>query len=119
MRRSSLGGKAVAIKVLPDSGGCQAGAGGGRPTLGLAGAALGLAAAQVLGDGLSPWLEGTLGPPARLKARSWVGVLYAGTVLLGLALVALEPKLLVPRASSSFSSGRLTDSASARGTVAP
>ncbi|HKC10809.1 MAG TPA: DUF4129 domain-containing protein [Vicinamibacteria bacterium] len=70
--------------------------GQGDPTLGIAGAALGLAAAQVLGDGLSPWLEGTLGPRARLKARSWVGVLYAGTVLLGLALVALEPKLLRP-----------------------
>jgi hypothetical protein len=70
------------------------------PTLGLAGAALGLAAAQVLGDGLSPWLEGTLGPRARLKVRSWVGVLYAGTVLLGLALVAVEPKLL--RAASTL-----------------
>jgi hypothetical protein len=70
--------------------------GQGDPTLGLAGAALGLAAAQVLGDGFSPWLEGTLGPRARLKARSWVGVLYTGMVLLGLALVTLEPKLLRP-----------------------
>jgi hypothetical protein len=70
--------------------------GHGDPTLGLAGAALGLAAAQVLGDGLSPWLEGTLGPRARLKARSWAGVLYTGIALLGLAVVVVEPRLLRP-----------------------
>jgi hypothetical protein len=84
------------LSVSAGAGVALAWPGQGDATWGLAGAALGLAAAQVLGDGLSPWLEGALGPRARLKARSWVGVLYAGTVLLGLALVALEPRLLRP-----------------------
>lgn len=89
------------LSLSAGAGAAVAWPGQGDPTLGLAGVALGLAAAQVLGDGLSPWLEGTLGLRARLKARSWVGVPYAGTVLLGLALVAVEPKLLRP-ASTLF-----------------
>jgi hypothetical protein len=89
------------LSLSAGAGAALAWPGSGDPTLGLAGAALGLAAAQVLGDGLSPWLEGALGPRARLKVRSWVGVLYAGTVLLALAVVAVEPRLLRP-ASTLF-----------------
>lgn len=71
----------------------------GRPILAVAAAAFGLAAAQAFGQGLAAWLSGTLEPRTRTRVRLWVGVLYAGVTVAGLAVGAVEPRLLRPEAA--------------------
>lgn len=70
-----------------------------RPSLVLGTAALGLAAAQVLGEGLAPLLLSVLDSRVRARIRAWVWVFYGGGSAMALVLAAAEPRLLRPAAA--------------------